>query len=167
VLIAVDTNVLLDLANDEPDVIDAVETIRLRLKAAKFIVPPTVLHELAGLYERGDAHEKRAAERALSCLREWGLEPLNLIAAGHGIVEQIGFTFRTKGILPEEEMNDSLIIAEAALLGCKILLSADAHLQAAQAHEKFRTVLMESETDGDDLIIATPRCIVRNFFPTK
>ena len=89
-LIAADTNVLLDRATEDGDVIDALGTIRERLKAARFIVTPTAIQELAALYEKGNHEQKSSAERALSCLLSWGFEPLNLIAAGHGIVEQIG-----------------------------------------------------------------------------
>lgn len=56
-------------------------------EAAKFIVTPTALEELAALYENGTAEESAASERAASCLFTWGFVPLNLIAAGHGIVE--------------------------------------------------------------------------------
>ena len=166
-LIAIDTNVLLDRATDDADVIDALAVIREKQKAARFIVTPTAIQELAALYEKGTREQKDAAERALSCLLTWGFEPLNLIAAGHGIVQQIGLSFRLEGILPDEEENDGLIIAEAALLGCKILLSADTHLLEAQSHPSFRRVLRDSDADGDELVIATPRYIVRNFFQAK
>lgn len=166
-LIAVDTNVLLDRATSDADVIDALQVIRERVKAARFVVTPTALQELAALYEKGEPEEKVAAENALSNLLKWGFEPLNLIAAGHGIVEQIGLRFRLKGILPDEEVNDGLIIAEAALIGCQILLSADAHLLEAQEHPLFHRVLKDSETDGDQLVIATPRHIVKSYFQTK
>ena len=167
VLIAVDTNVLFDRATDDADVIDALATIRARLKAAEFIVTPTVLEELAALYEKGTEVEQNAAERAIVSLAEWGFRPLNLIPAGHGIVEQIALSFRLKGILPDEEMNDGLIIAEAALLGCALLLSADTHLLEAQAHPMFRGVLKDSHAEGDGLVIATPRHIARQFFQSK
>lgn len=166
-LIAADTNVLLDRATDNADVIDALGTIRERIKAARFIVTPTAIQELAALYEKGNQEQKLAAERALSCLHSWGFEPINLIPAGHGIVEQIALTFRLKGILPEDEVNDGFIIAEAALLGCKILLSADTHLLEAQSHILFRSTLEESETEGDGLVIATPRQIVFSYFRSK
>ncbi len=166
-LIAVDTNVLLDRATDDADVIDALGTIRGRLKSAEFIVTPTVLEELAKLYEAGNPEQVTAAKRALSCLLEWGFKPLNLIPAGHGIVEQIGISFRLKGVLPDEEVDDGLIIAEAALLGCQILLSADSHFSDAQKHPSFRKVLKDSDAEGDELVIATPRHIVRTFFQSK
>jgi hypothetical protein len=47
-LIAVDTNVLFDLASDVEAVVDAIATIRKRVKAARFIVPPTWLFAAMG-----------------------------------------------------------------------------------------------------------------------
>ena len=137
-LIAVDTNVLLDHANNDDDVMDAVATIRRRLPAARLVVTPTVIGELVALYERGDRSEQKAAEKALTRMREWGYEPLNLVAVAHGIVEQIGLTLRLKGALPDEEANDGCVIAEAALLGARVLLTADAHMLEAQEHPLFK-----------------------------
>ena len=163
-LIAVDTNVLIDHSNDDDDVMDAVATIGRRLPAARLVVTPTVIQELAALYEKGDRSEQKAAKKALIRMREWGYEPLNLVAVGHGIVEQIGLTLRLKNVLPNEETNDGYVIAEAALLGAKILLSADAHMLDAQKHPLFRKILRDSDVDGDDLVVASPRQVVRRFF---
>jgi len=90
VLVAVDTNVLLDQALDDADVIDAIAVIRERLGDVRLIVTPTVLHELAWAADNDDDRETReAALKALSKLREWGYEPLNVVPVGNGIVEQI------------------------------------------------------------------------------
>ena len=67
---------------------DAVQTIRQRLPDARFVVPPTAIHELALAMRAGATERIRtAALRALSQLRAWGFEPLNLVPVGHGIVE--------------------------------------------------------------------------------
>ena len=129
-LIAADTNVLLDLAWEVEVVTDAVSTIRQRLRDAKFVVPPTVLHELALAVRGGETERiRKAAFRALSQLRAWQFEALNLVLMGHGIVERIAEEIRRRDLLPAEEKNDSLIVAESALLECRILLSGDAHLR--------------------------------------
>lgn len=166
-LIAVDTNVLLDHTHDDDDVVDAVEAIHGRLDRASLVVTPTVLEELFALYEGGDSAERNRAGKALSHMRGWGYEPLNLTAVERGIAEQIGMKLRVKDILPDEEVNDGLVIAEAALLGSAILLTADSHMLDAQSHPLFRKVLRESDVDGDDIIIVTPREIVRKFFRSR
>jgi len=70
-------------------------------------------------------------------------------------------------MLPDEEVNDGFIIAEAALLGCDLLLSSDRHLIDAGTHPKFRSFLEDSGVDGDQLVIGSPRTIARKFFPIR
>lgn len=164
-LIAVDTNVLLDQAIGDADVIDALSVLRERLPHARFIITPTALQELAWQADRADEEEDReAAAAALDQLLDWGYEPLNVIPVGHGIVEQISLKLRMSGIIPAEEENDASIIAEAALIGCNILLSADAHMIAAEANPDFRPLLKECHVEGDTLGIARPRIIVQRFY---
>lgn len=164
VLIGVDTNVLIDHAEGDEDVIGALEVIKERLPGARLIVTPTVLEELGYLCDHGEPEEAEVAERALSSLFEWGYEPLNIIPAGMGITEQIGLKLRLRGIIPDEEENDALIVAEAALLGCTILLSSDHHLLDAQENPKFLETLKEASVEGDKLVIATPRKIATQYF---
>ena len=161
-LIAADTNVLLDLALEAEAVADALATIRQRLPDARFVVPPTVLHELALAARTGETERiRKAAFRALSQLRAWGFEPLNLVPVGHGIVERIAGEIRHKDLVAAEEMNDSLIIAEATLLECRMRLSGDAHLRGINF---TRLSLLLGDFDVTAPIIATPREIVRKFF---
>lgn len=166
-LVALDTNVLLDQAIENADVLDAVVTIRTRLPDATFIVPPTVLEELGYQFEMGNAEAQEAAEIALSCMVGWGYKPINVIPVGKGIAERVSFKLRSGGLLPDEEENDGLIIAEAALLGCGLLLSSDRHLVEAGAHPSFHTILKERHVDGEKLIIGSPRVIVSRFFRRK
>jgi predicted nucleic acid-binding protein len=165
VLIAVDSNVLIDQADGSADVLDALAVIRERLVRVGFIVPPTVLQELAFIADEGDtAEEKQLAVTVLSSLQEWGYEPLNVVPVGQGIVEQISLTLRMRSIVADEEEKDATIIAESALLGCDILLSSDVHLLDAQEHPAFRRVLEDANVEGDKIIIARPRDLVKKFF---
>ena len=153
-LLAVDTNVLLDQALENADVLDALETIRERLNEARFLVPSTVIEELSRLAFRGETTgDRAAATTALQSMTAWGYEPLNIIPVSRGIAEQISFKLRARGIIPE-----------AALIGCSILLSSDGHLLDAQKHPRFYPLLQECSVEGDRLIIAKPREIVRRFY---
>jgi predicted nucleic acid-binding protein len=164
-LIAADTNILLDQAVGSEDVLGALDVIRERLPEAKFIVTPTVLEELGYQMQSGEAEAERdAARTALSNLLAWGYQPLHVSPVGRGITEQIGWKLRAKGIVPAEEENDAYVIAEAALLGCSILLSSDHHLLDAQENPLFRDLLRECDVDGESLVIATPRKIAGQFF---
>jgi len=58
-LVAVDTNVLLDQALDDGDVLDAPSVIRERLPNARLIVTPTVLEELKKQADEDPDHERR------------------------------------------------------------------------------------------------------------
>ena len=160
-LIAADTNILLDLALETEAITDALETLRKRLPKARFVVPPTVLHELALAVKSGETAKRTAALEALSRLHEWGFEPLNLVPVGHGIVERIAEALRHEKFLPPGELNDSLVMAESALLGCGILLSADGHLRGMD-YQRLKLLLQDFHVAAP--LIATPREIVRKFF---
>jgi len=60
------------------------------------------------------------------------------------------------GNTSDEEENDASIIAEAALIGCGILLTADSHLLDAQENPDFRQTLKDCEVEGEALVIARP-----------
>lgn len=161
-LIAVDTNVPLDLADDKEHALDALEAVRRRLKPGRVLVTPTVFQELVFLADESDtAAEREQAKRALRDLAVWGLELVNLVPVGHGIVERIADKLQEAGLLPAEEYNDGLILAEAALLNCAILLTGDAHLRGLD----FQRAALELKAfDVDMPVIATPREIVAKFF---
>ena len=137
-------------------------TIRQRSPKARFVVPPTALHELALAARTGETERiRKAAFRALSQLRAWDFEPLNLVPVAHGIVERIAEEIRHRDLISAEEMNDSLIIAEAALLECRMLVSGDAHLRGVDFP---RLTLLLKDFHVAAPVIATSREIVRKFF---
>ena len=162
-LVAVDTNVLLDRANDDELVVDAFETIQRRLASVEFIVTPTVIEEIALKAESGDtALDCRLARRVLSCvLRPWGFRPMNFVPVGKGIVAEIAQRLRRAGLIPDSELNDSLIVAEAALAGATLLLSSDAHIKDLD-YRRLKLIL--DATDMDAPLLASPYKIVTEFF---
>lgn len=163
--IAVDTNVLLDLANGDGLVIDCLETIRKRIKNIRVVVLPTVILELAELADNGDTEQARLlATAALRNIRKWGFLPVNCIPVGHGIVEETGRKLRKNGLIPEDEIHDSFIVAEAGLRGVSILLSSDHHIK--DIDQNSLKILL----DGCDVscpLIASPWKIVNEFFLKK
>jgi len=161
-LIAVDTNVPLDLAERVEDVVDALAVIRRRIKGVRLITPPTINLELAYLGQFADEETLKAnAQTALRSLFSiWKLRPVNLIPAGHGIVAAIASKIRANRLLPDEEEHDAIILAESALLGCSILLTSDGHLRGID-FQRLKLLLQDSHVTAP--IIATPREIVRKF----
>lgn len=68
--LAADTNLLLDLADQDEDVLDAVAVIEQRLPEADWLVSPSVLGELAFLADSGDTPKLRqSATRAFQNLQ--------------------------------------------------------------------------------------------------
>jgi len=64
-------------------------------------------------------------------------------------------------LIPDEEVNDSLVLAESALLSCSMLLTNDEHLRGID----FERLTLELQTfDATAPVIATPGEIVRKFF---
>ena len=161
--VAVDTNVLLDLADKSEVVIDCLDTINKRLPNPKIIVLPTVILELIDIVEYDDdAYLKSLAKLSLaSILDPWSFLPVNCVPVGHGIVEQIGRKIREKGLIPEEEIHDSFIIAEAALYEAAILVSSDSHIK------DINQQMLKLELGASDVgcpLIASPWKIVHQFF---
>jgi hypothetical protein len=86
-LIAVDTNVLIDLAEGNEIVVDCFSTIRRKFPSAPIIIPPTVIVELADIASDWDTKsEKESALVALQNIRsEWGFHPMNCVPVSGGI----------------------------------------------------------------------------------
>jgi predicted nucleic acid-binding protein len=163
-LVAADTNYLLDLAEETAVAWEALEAIRKRLPHAVITVPPTVIHELVTAHDDpSDAEEQRLATIALANLRrKWGFQPVDFVPVGHGIVERIAESIRVRGYAPHEEVNDSFVLAEAALLGCTLLVTTDNHLLDAPAGPL--RLLLDAYDVGCPIIVS-PRKIARDFFP--
>ena len=161
-LIAADTNVLMDLAAEVESVWDAVEVLRRRVRSARLVVLPTVIQELRFIARDGETEEDvRLAFRALQNLTRWGFEPVNFLPVEFGITERIAARPRRKNLLPESEVNDSFILAEAALLGCGMFVSSDRHFTALD----FQLLTLELKAcDVSVPAIASPQDIVRKFY---
>jgi len=161
--VAVDVNVLINFANKDEVVIDCLRTIKQRLPNPQIIVPPTVILELTHISEFDDEPKVRAlAKLAVESLVDpWGFLPINCVPVGHGIVEQIGRRIREKGLLPEEEIHDSFVIAESALYGAAILISSDTHIKDI---DRRMLKIQLGVCDVECPLIASPWKIVNQFF---
>ena len=162
-LIAADTNVLLDYAQEDETVTDCFSVLRQRLPGSSVLVLPTVLYELEEAAANGRTEElRRAARTAFARLRRpWNFRPVNFIPVGHGIVQRIGQTLREKGLIPADQINDSYLVPEAGLMDVSILLSSDAHLKDIP-YAELRLVM--GAADVRTPLIASPWKIVHQFF---
>jgi len=164
-LIAVDTNVLFDLANGEADALDALSIIRKRIPHADIVITSTVIEEMAYAADFGGTQEIRTlATKALTNLQKWGIRPCDFKPVGHGITEKTAERIRQAGLVPEEEINDSFVIAEAALAECRLLISTDSHI-ADIDQATLSAVLVRCDVPTPSIV--SPRKIVRDFFPKR
>jgi hypothetical protein len=162
-LVAVDTNVLLLLAEHDDLTRDALDTIHSRLRSVDVIASPTVLGELAYKARRDPSPDMR--ELALKAIRllHTGTEvgPAHLTGMEETLVEKAAATLRQSGLVPSPERNDAWIIAESAVLNCVLLVSNDSHLLDI---DHRRLGLLFREMDLPVPIIVSPLEIVRKFF---
>jgi len=160
-LFAIDTNPLIDWAEGYDDVADCFQLIKQRVPGVSIIVPPTVLHEL-GYFAQTNAKKLGShAIKALELIRDEPLlRPINLVPVGHGIVDINAWKIRERKLIDDDEKNDSLILAEAGLLECSVLLTSDAHLTSIDP-KILREVM--KDFDGSIPIIQSPRQILKKF----
>lgn len=161
-LVAVDTNILLRLADNHEATIDAWQLIRRRLRPVQFLIPPTVLEEVARKLSDEDELIRSIARRALKQLRsEWHFQPVDFNAVQEGISAAATLRLRGSGLLPYEERNDAAIVSEAAVLNCLLLVSRDSHLLEIE-HEKLTLLLRQLDLAAP--LIASPEDLIKKFY---
>src|SRR5437870_9815111 len=102
--LALDTNLLLDLAADA----DFAHTFRevFLERGYLLLVPPTAVGELTHAAVNKAGEDQRDAHRSLSCMRAWNIQPFDVAPVSHGIAERFAWRLIEHGLLPEEESND-------------------------------------------------------------
>jgi predicted nucleic acid-binding protein len=161
-LIAVDTNVLMRIADPDSDSARrARDILRRKLPGSKFGVPPTVVQELAHLEENGNAIQQMLAATALDTMLCEGFTPFDLISVGHGITETIVFKILAAGLLPEDERNDAFVIAESALAGFELLWSDDEHMLATADQDPDALPNLLKDQHTEPLRIISTRAVLR------
>jgi predicted nucleic acid-binding protein len=142
-LLAVDTNVLFDLAEGKEFAKGALEVLRER--GAVIQVSPTVLIELEHEVEKPKTPQKgKCAERALDSLLSWGMEPMKLDPVKLGIAAEFSRDLLRSKLLPPGEFHDGCILGEAALASAQFLLTSDTHLLGMD-REKLEGIFQEWE----------------------
>ena len=124
--LALDTNVLLNLANGE----DFAHSFREGFQKAGYALrfSPTVLAELIAAELEGDKREQELAQVALGSVVRWKIRPFDLTSVEEGMAEQLGRRLLRSGLLPPEEINDALILAEVSVAAVPLLVTSDKHL---------------------------------------
>jgi hypothetical protein len=162
-LVAVDTNYPLLLAAENDDALDALQILRERVHAAEIFVTPTVLEELVHQSESDPEPARRNLARgALGCLAQtWDFQARELSSTEEIVVRDAARLVLARGLLPAEERNDAMIIAESAVLNAILLVSNDSHLLDAD-HRLLG--LLFRELDLPVPLIVSPREIIQKFY---
>ena len=125
--LSLDTNFLFDLAAEEDFARDLLEAFRG--KGYALVLPPTAAHELHLIITSGESDaERELARKALTHLRQWGVRPFDLDSAAEAVCEQFVRGLLHQRLIPEDEFNDGLILAETSLEQIPLLVTSDRHL---------------------------------------
>jgi hypothetical protein len=162
-LVAIDSNVLLALAEEDSDTLDAWELIQTRLRPVMLLVPTTVLDEVGHKAEDPARSKLRTlAIKALTDLRiRWKLQPVELRPDQEVVVQSAAAALLHSGQLPFAERNDAFILVEAAVLECMLLVSQDSHLLGLEQRE-LKSVLRRFQLTPP--LVASPVQIIKKFY---
>jgi predicted nucleic acid-binding protein len=123
---ALDSNLLMDLAGGEDYAHTFLEEFQQR--GYGLWLPPTVAYELLHASETKSDPDAALARSALAHLLDWQIFPLGLSSVDAGIAEAFSRTLIHSDLLPPEEHNDALIVAESSLGAIPVLVTSDHHL---------------------------------------
>ena len=125
--LSLDTSLVFDLAEEK----DFAHEFREEFQSQgyRLLLPPTARHELHTIFTEGASPAERdLARRALLNLRPWGIQPFDLDATAEAIAKNLARDLLSLRLIPEEEFNDGLILAESAVVGIPLLVTSDKHL---------------------------------------
>lgn len=88
---------------------------------------PTVFRELGFAILYGREPEKSLASMAVGNAAKWGVLAFNLTRLDQTIAERFAQKLLERRLLPEEECNDALILAETAVENVPMLVTSDQH----------------------------------------
>jgi predicted nucleic acid-binding protein len=124
--LALDTNLLLDLARG----FDFAHDFHGVFRGANYslLAGPTVFKELGFALLYGLEPEKTLATTAIANAEKWGVLAFNLTRLDQTIAERFAQKLLERRLLPQEECNDALILAETAVENIPLLVTSDRHL---------------------------------------
>ncbi len=153
---ALDTNILIDLAAEA----DYAHTFReeFQEKGYTLWLPPTVAHELLYASETKSDAEAELSRMALARSLNWQIFPIGLSSLDIGIAEAFARKLLHAGLLPPDEYNDGLILAESSLAEIPVLVSSDHHLLDILEE---RLLIEFNEADLPQVGVAHPKALLR------
>jgi hypothetical protein len=126
-VLSLDANLVFDLAEGR-DFAHEFREAFTRLGYGLFI-PPTALHELNTIRQGGgNLRERELATKSLASLRAWSIQPFDLDSSGEAIAHRFVQRLLRQRLIPEDEFNDGMILAETSLAQIPLLVTSDRHL---------------------------------------
>ena len=126
-LLCLDTDLLFDLARKQ----DFAHEFREAFleKSYELLLPPAAAYELHIIHaDSTDANERELAGIALVSLRLWRIRPFDLDSTSEAIAERFAQKLIHRGLVPEDELGDGLILAQTSLAQVPLLVTSDKHL---------------------------------------
>ena len=162
-LVAVDTNVLMRLADGHEATVDSWQLLKRRIRPVQFVALPTVMEELASkLSDDTEPVVRVAVEKALRELRpRWHFQPTDFNAVQEAITANAVRRLRDSGLIPYEERNDAFVVVEAAVLNCVLLVSRDSHLLEI---DPVKLNYLLQQLDLPTPVIASPEKLMKEFY---
>ena len=153
---ALDANLMFDLAAD----VDAAHDFRETFSRKGYLLrlAPTATQELFNFHLHAPPQKRALATRALLNMRAWGISSFDLIAVGHGIAASFAHRLFLKQLLPPEEFNDGLILAETSMAEIPVLVTSDKHLLDI---DETALRLTSDEADLFHVIPCHPQALLR------
>jgi hypothetical protein len=100
-----------------------------RPSGIRLCITPIVVTELQLLSRSSSEPISALARKALGQLRsEWKIEPLGLDKLDRDIAKEFANVLIAKELIPLTELNDAIVLAEAAVAGVPFVISSDHHL---------------------------------------
>ena len=124
--LALDTNLLLDLAGEQDFAHEFKEEFSSR--GYSLFVPPTVVAELHFFASSKDSPQERIANVALEKITIWKCQPFALSGTQLAIATRFAARLTDAALIPETEQNDGKILAQTSLAGIPLLVTSDKHL---------------------------------------
>ena len=126
-LLSLDANLVFDLAREKDFAHEFLETFLAR--GYGLVLPPAAVYEIHIIHSSGElAQEREWAGVALANLQRWRIRPFDLDGPSEAIAEQFAMRLLHRRLIPDDEFDDGLILAQTSLAGVPLLVTSDKHL---------------------------------------
>jgi hypothetical protein len=126
-LLSLDANLVFDLAREKDFAYEFLETFSAR--GYGLVLPPAAVYELHVIHSSsGRAEERDWAKAGLANLQRWRIKPFDLDGPSEAIAEQFARRLLHRRLIPDDEFDDGLILAQTSLAQIPLLVTSDKHL---------------------------------------